>query len=107
MTDLTKKRCRPCEGDIDKLTPQQSKLLLPDVPGWVLDGDALTRRIELDDFKAAMSFLNKVADIAESEGHHPDFSVHYNRVDFKISTHAIRGLSENDFILAAKISDAL
>jgi 4a-hydroxytetrahydrobiopterin dehydratase len=104
--DLVKKRCRPCEGDIDKLDAAQAGLLLPQVPGWKVDGDALIRRFELEDFKAAMSFLNKVADIAEGEGHHPDFSVHYNRVDFKLQTHAIRGLSENDFILAAKISDA-
>ena len=106
MSDLTTKRCRPCEGDIDKLTPAQNNLLLPQIPGWKIDGDSLTRRFELDDFRAAMAFLNKVAEIAESEGHHPDFSVHYNRVDFKLWTHAIRGLSENDFILAAKISAA-
>ena len=105
MSDLTKKRCRPCEGDIDKLNESQRKLLLPEVPGWGLDGEFLTRRFELEDFKGAMKFLNRVADVAETEGHHPDFSVHYNRVDFRLQTHAVRGLSENDFILAAKISE--
>jgi 4a-hydroxytetrahydrobiopterin dehydratase len=105
MTELIKKRCRPCEGESDKLTSAQTALLLPLVPGWQLDGETLKRRFTLRDFKAAVAMLNAVATIAESEGHHPDFSVHYNQIDFAIQTHAVHGLTENDFILAAKISE--
>ena len=74
------------------------------VPSWkVLDNKKLEREFKFKDFKGAMAFVNRVADIADSEGHHPDIYVFYNLVRFELSTHAIGGLSENDFILAAKI----
>jgi 4a-hydroxytetrahydrobiopterin dehydratase len=76
------------------------------VPGWDLRGDRLRRQLRFRDFREAMSFVGAMADLAESEGHHPDFSVHYSTVDVEIWTHAAGGLTENDFILAAKI-DAL
>lgn len=84
----------------------KTKKLLVEIPGWTARGGKLRRREEFADFEEAMDFVNRVASLAEREGHHPDFCVHYNRVDFTIWTHAIGGLSENDFILAAKI-DAL
>jgi 4a-hydroxytetrahydrobiopterin dehydratase len=81
--------------------------LLGEIAGWKLapeGGQArITKRFEFVDFLAAMAFVDKMAALAEEEGHHPDFCVHYNRVDATLWTHAVRGLSENDFILAAKI----
>lgn len=106
MADLRDKKCVPCEGGVPKLEGEQLPPYLAKLNGWhVVDGK-LRRTFELKDFLHAMSFLCAVAHVAEREGHHPDFAVHYNKVDFTIWTHAIDGLSENDFILAAKI-DAL
>lgn len=103
---LTEKKCAPCEGGASKLTTEQVDNLMPQIPGWRAEGDFLLRTFEFKDFKAAMAFLNQVADIAEAEGHHPDFRLHgWNKVDFEIQTHDVGGLSENDFILAAKIDE--
>ena len=76
------------------------------VPGWVLseDGKMIARDLVFKDFKEAMAFVNKVADIAEGEGHHPDIFVSWNKVKLELTTHAIGGLSTNDFILAAKVN---
>ena len=76
---------------------------LSQLKGWSLSGKWITKEFNFKDFIVAMKFVNKVADIAEAEGHHPDIHIHYNRVRLDIWTHAIDGLSENDFILAAKI----
>lgn len=104
---LASKRCVPCERGGAKLDGPSIMELLPEVPGWNVKNDKLCKTFELEDFMAAMSFLNRVAELAEKEGHHPDFCLHHwNHVDFTIFTHAVAGLSENDFILAAKI-DAL
>jgi 4a-hydroxytetrahydrobiopterin dehydratase len=73
------------------------------VPQWEVRGDKLHRRFVFKDFVQAMRFVNRMADVAEGEGHHPDFTVHYREVDVAIWTHAVGGLTENDFILAAKI----
>ena len=100
---LAAKGCVPCEGGVPKLTAKQITKLLPELDGWVVDGDSLRKSRTFFDFVDAMDFCDAMADIAEDEGHHPDFCVHFNRVDVKIWTHAIGGLSENDFILAAKI----
>lgn len=105
--DLSKKRCVPCEGGIPKLGPDQVAPLSAQVPGWKVEGEKLRRQFTFGDFREAMAFLDKVADLAEDEGHHPDFCVHYNRVDMSVWTHAIDGLSENDFILAAKVDQLL
>jgi len=76
--------------------------------GWTLDGERLRRHLRFADFAGAMSFVNQVAALAEAEGHHPDFTVHdWNQVDVSTWTHSIGGLSENDFILAAKIDRLL
>jgi len=82
------------------------RLLLPEVPGWSLRTTphlALERTFVHEDFVTAMKFVNAMADVAEAEGHHPDFAVHWNRVEVSIWTHAAQGLTDNDFILAAKI----
>jgi 4a-hydroxytetrahydrobiopterin dehydratase len=103
--DLTKKRCVPCEGGLPPMGPGEVALLLPELRGWQVadDNRKLHKRVTHPDFKLAMAFVNRMADLAESEGHHPDFTVHYNKVDITLWTHVIGGLSENDFILAAKI----
>lgn len=106
MSELTQKRCVPCEGGIPSLGKSDVERLLAQVAGWRLDGKWITKEFKFKNFVAAMKFVNRVADLAEAEGHHPDIHIHYNRVRFDIWTHAIDGLSENDFILAAKI-DAL
>jgi 4a-hydroxytetrahydrobiopterin dehydratase len=100
---LESKRCVPCEGGVPKLGDDDVKFLLGEVAGWEAKDDRIHKTFRFADFVAAMAFLGRVADVAEAEGHHPDFCVHYSRVDFTIWTHAAGGLTENDFILAAKI----
>jgi 4a-hydroxytetrahydrobiopterin dehydratase len=104
--DLTTQRCIPCEGGVPKLTRGQIRERLTKVKGWTVKKEKLHKRFELDGFLGAMAFIQKLAELAEAEGHHPDFCVHYNIVDVTLYTHVIDGLSDNDFILAAKI-DAL
>lgn len=77
--------------------------MLAAIPAWAVRDGKLHRTFDHKDFVAAMAFVNAMATLAEAEGHHPDFCVHYRRVDVTVWTHAIDGLSENDFILAAKI----
>src|SRR5690606_73291 len=101
--DLRTKRCVPCEGGVPLLTREQQEALLPQVPGWRVEGDRLTKTFVFETFPQAIAFVNRMADLAEEEGHHPDFCVHYRMVEVSLWTHAIGGLSENDFILAAKI----
>ena len=100
---LRDKKCVPCEGGVEPLSRAETKRLLGQVPGWTEQRKKLHKTLKFADFREAMRFVNRVAEIAEEEGHHPDFCVHYDRVDFTIWTHAVGGLSENDFILAAKI----
>jgi 4a-hydroxytetrahydrobiopterin dehydratase len=97
------KHCVPCEGGVPPIGDDEARALLAQVPGWRLEKGRLCRLFRYRDFAEAMRFVNRMAEIAESEGHHPDFSVSWNAVDVSLSTHAIGGLSENDFILAAKI----
>lgn len=104
LDELRTMKCVPCEGGVPPLTPEETAAFLREVRGWTTDGKRIHKSLVFADFLAAMAFLNDVARIAESEGHHPDFSLHsWNKVDLTIWTHAIGGLSRNDFILAAKI----
>ena len=103
---LIDKKCVPCEGGVPVLTDAQEDGFMPLVPEWTLHREGthkLSRRFEFADFVEAMAFVNKMAEVAEDEGHHPDIAIHWNRVDLDLFTHAIGGLSENDFIVAAKI----
>ena len=106
MNDLSTKRCKPCEGGVPALTSaavaELRKALHKD---WQLstDGKWLSRRFEFPGFGRTMGFVNAVAFIAESEGHHPDLDVGYGRCVVQWSTHAVDGLTENDFICAAKV----
>lgn len=105
--NLTKKKCVPCEGNEDPMSPDQIAVYKTHLRAdWqVIDDKKIQRQYKFKDFKEAMDFVNTVAEIAESEGHHPDIFVSYNKVTLTLSTHAIGGLSENDFILAAKIDE--
>lgn len=107
MEDLTKKKCIPCEvGSIDPMGRSMAESYMTMTPDWVLNekADAISKDYKFKDFVEAMAFVNKVADVAESEGHHPDIHIFYNKVHIDLTTHAIKGLSENDFIVASKIN---
>ncbi len=103
--DLTKKECVPCqEGG----HPLDGKLLadyISQLNFWLLVDNKLERKIEFKTFLEAISFVNVVAKLAEKENHHPDFYLHYNKLKLILYTHKIEGLTENDFILAAKINE--
>jgi 4a-hydroxytetrahydrobiopterin dehydratase len=106
--DLLSRHCVPCEGGTKPLERAVAESYHTVTPEWELDlnePNKLTRKFKFKDFAQAMKFINRVADVAEAEGHHPDFSVSWNRVSMELTTHAIGGLSENDFIMAAKIND--
>lgn len=106
--ELAKKKCLPCEGGIPPLDGEEVCRLLPQVKGWMVEeGEReLRKRFKFGGFPEVIAFVNRMAALAETEGHHPDFCVRYDVLEVSLSTHAVRGLSENDFILAAKI-DAL
>ena len=105
---LTKKKCVPCEGGVPKLTREEAEAFLKNVAGWTLspDGIRIRREWRMKNFVSGIEFFETVTEIAESEGHHPDLHlVGYRDLSIEIWTHAIGGLSENDFILAAKINE--
>ena len=105
--DLTRKHCVPCEGGIPPLSLEEARAFLPSVEGWRLsdDGSRIHREWVAKNFVAGIEFFDDVAKIAESEGHHPDLHLEgYRNVRVEIWTHAVGGLTENDFILAAKIN---
>jgi 4a-hydroxytetrahydrobiopterin dehydratase len=105
-TDLAAKKCVPCEGGVQPLSPEQIAELSPNVPQWQLAADkkSLRREWRVKDFPTALDFFNRIGEIAEREDHHPDLHLTgYRNVAVELSTHALGGLSENDFILAAKI----
>lgn len=108
VNELTTKRCQPCEGGMEPLEPIVAQALVGQVTDWAIsaDGRTITRRFEFKGFYKTMAFVNAMAWIANQENHHPDFSCGYNYVVVNFTTHAIGGLSENDFICAAKL-DAL
>ncbi|HUU28474.1 MAG TPA: 4a-hydroxytetrahydrobiopterin dehydratase [archaeon] len=101
---LTDRKCKPCEGGTKPLGELEARGLLKEVPGWELvENREIRRRFTFKSFRQAQAWLNKMADLAEDEGHHPDVTWNYSRILITLTTHAIGGLSENDFILAAKI----
>lgn len=108
--NLTQKHCVPCEGGTPPLSEEEEKKFHKNTPDWLLLHDGshkLRRQFTFTDFKEAMIFVNHVADIAQAEGHHPDIYIFYNKVQLDLFTHAVGGLSENDFIMAAKIDELL
>jgi len=106
MSDLLKKRCKPCEGGTEPYTAAQAKDMLAQLKGWIIEEGRLVKLYPFRDYHETMAFVNALAWISHREDHHPDLLVGYNKCRVEYSTHAIGGLSENDFICAAK-SDAL
>jgi 4a-hydroxytetrahydrobiopterin dehydratase len=104
MNELVQKVCGPCNNLTPRLSAEQISLLSKQVLGWeTIEGKKINRKWKLNNFADALSLVNKIGVIAESEGHHPDISLGWGYVEVTLWTHAIKGLSENDFILAAKI----
>ena len=106
VEELVGKRCQPCEGGVEPYTLGDSRRQFVDLNGWSLtaDGQRIRKEWKVKNFMSAMEFFNRVAEVAEDDGHHPDLHVSgYRNVTVELWTHAIGGLSENDFILAAKI----
>ena len=105
-TPLESEKCVPCEGGVEKLTPYQAEAQLAHLNGWRMNDNASRLRKDwtMKNFMAGIEFFQRVADLAEREGHHPDLHLEgYRNLRIELSTHAIGGLSQNDFILAAKI----
>ena len=105
---LRQKKCVPCEGGVPKLTSSEAREQLKQLSGWQLvhNDERIRKEWTVKNFMAAMEFFNKVAELAEDEGHHPDLHlVGYRNAAIELWTHAIGGLSENDFIVAAKIDE--
>ena len=106
--ELTKKHCIPCEGGTPPMPDADEDKYIQEVPSWTLDREGthkMSKQFKFKNFREAMGFVNKVAEIAEEEGHHPDIYIFYNKVKLELFTHAVGGLSENDFIMAAKIDE--
>lgn len=101
--ELEKEHCVPCETGEGKLLPVEIDLLIKEVSEWQVENDKLVRKFKFKNFKEALEFVNKVGVLAETEGHHPDISFGWGYVTITLSTHAVKGLSKNDFIMAKKI----
>lgn len=109
MSELKEQRCKPCEGGIAPHTMSESQLLMKQLhDDWRLsaDGKSIRRNVKFKNFYRTMSYVNALAHVANTEDHHPDLEVGFNYCNVKFTTHAIDGLSANDFICAAKL-DAL
>ncbi len=107
--NLASSHCVPCRGDMPALSESKEDQLLKEVNGWTISREGIhkiNKRFPFGSYEEGIEFVNRVAELAEHEGHHPDIHVYYRRVVIELSTHAVKGLSENDFIMAAKI-DAL
>ena len=106
MNELARKKCVPCEGGVAPLTPEQVRPMLKGLQGWALDGKMIAKTYKFANYYETMAFVNAAAWISHREDHHPDLMVGYGECRVAYVTHAIKGLSENDFICAAKL-DAL
>ncbi len=106
VCDLSNKQCKPCEGGVPPLTQDEARDLLTQLDGWELNDNRICRTFAFKNYYQVIAFVNAVAWMTHREDHHPDMTVGYNKCRVEYSTHAIGGLSENDFICAAKV-DAL
>ena len=108
-SDLARRRCVPCRGDTPPLAgPDRDRLLEELGGGWrIEDGHHLIKEYRFPDFASALAFVNRVGEVAEAEGHHPDIELAWGRVRIQVWTHAIDGLTESDFVLAAKADAVL
>lgn len=102
VCDLTSKQCKPCEGGIPPLSPIEAGSLMQQLAGWELHEKCITKTYHFKNYYQTMAFVNAVAWISHREDHHPDMMVGYNQCVVTYTTHAVGGLSENDFICAAK-----
>lgn len=108
MTLLTEKKCQVCEGGVAALSSQEANILLKSVsPEWQLNDNKITREFKFKGFYKTIAFVNAVAWIANNEGHHPDLEVSFNKCVVNFTTHAVDGLTENDFICAAKVDQLM
>jgi 4a-hydroxytetrahydrobiopterin dehydratase len=105
--DLSRQTCKPCEGGVDPLTEVQIAELIAKVPGWEHEGKTIARQFVFKDHYQAMAFANAVAWISHTQNHHPDMEVGYNKVTVRYWTHSVDGLTEGDFICAAKVTALL
>jgi len=104
MMSLAEKHCVPCRGGVPALQGEALEHLAAQLPGWqVVEGHHLSKSFAFPDFRSALDFVNRVGEVAEAEGHHPDVLLAWGKADVKIWTHKIDGLAESDFILAARI----
>ena len=105
---LRAKRCTPCRGGVPPLTRTEAERMLGETPGWTLNHDVtrIERTFKLPDFAAALALVDKIGEIAEAEGHHPDIAFGWGYCRVVFYTHKIKGLHENDFIMAAKVDAA-
>ncbi|MBK7765202.1 MAG: 4a-hydroxytetrahydrobiopterin dehydratase [Sulfuritalea sp.] len=106
VCDLSKGKCKPCEGGVPPLTDNEADDLLATLDGWQRQGNLITKTCRFKNYHETMAFVNATAWVSHREDHHPDLAVGYNQCTVSYTTHAIGGLSENDFICAAKV-DAL
>jgi 4a-hydroxytetrahydrobiopterin dehydratase len=104
QSNLASQKCVPCETWVPPMHPDKVSEMLKQIKGWESeDNSKIKKQFKFKDFKEAMVFVNKVADLAEDEGHHPNITIIYNKVALALTTHFIKGLHENDFIMASKI----
>jgi 4a-hydroxytetrahydrobiopterin dehydratase len=106
IIELVKSKCKPCEGGVVPLTPEETAQLLKQLNGWTPINGVIRKTYEFKNYYQAMAFVNAAAWVSHREDHHPDITVGYNKCNVEYVTHAIGGLSTNDFICAAKL-DAL
>jgi 4a-hydroxytetrahydrobiopterin dehydratase len=102
---LQEEKCTPITAETKPFSKDDAQKKMPEIPHWELKDKAIERQYKFEDFREAMEFVNDVAEVANHEDHHPDIHISYNKVTIELSTHKIGGLSENDFIMAAKINE--
>ena len=107
VNTLSTKRCRPCEGGMPPLSPAEVTVLMQQLDGWEFLDTLIRKVYSFDNYYQTMAFVNAVAWVSHREDHHPDMTVGYNKCHVEYTTHAVNGLSENDFICAAKIDTLL
>jgi 4a-hydroxytetrahydrobiopterin dehydratase len=100
---LAKRKCQACEGNASRLEEAEMRLLLAEIPGWERTGNEIAKTFKFQNYYETMAFVNATAWISHREDHHPDLEVGYNKCRVRYTTHAVGGLSENDFICAAKV----
>jgi 4a-hydroxytetrahydrobiopterin dehydratase len=105
MIELAKRKCKPCEGGVTPYTAAQAQDMLKVLKGWILEEGKLVKVYPFNNYYQTMAFVNALAWVSHREDHHPDLMVGYNKCRVEYSTHAIGGLSENDFICAAKADE--